>query len=407
MSNGLIARAVMQDGTAGAGRRGLLDRLFAAWFQNFVYNQIWEDPEVDLAALSLRPDDRVVTIASGGCNVLNYLLAGPASIVAVDLNPAHIALTRLKLAAVRHLPDHDTFFRFFGAADERANVRLYTRYLRPHLDETTRAFWDGRGPLFGRRINYFAKGLYHAALLGRFIGFAHFSARLFGIDLKRLLSATNLAEQARFFEETIAPAFDRRMIRALCGLPVTFYSLGIPPAQFEALRRDADGGDMVDLFRDRLRRLACNFPISDNYFAWQAFGRSYDCEHRQAVPAYLRAENFDLLRENVDRVEIRLASVTELLADEPASSCDAYVLLDAQDWMAPAQLDALWREIGRTARPSANVIFRTAGRDSPLPTSLEPDLLSPWHYEPDLSRAYFARDRSAIYGGFHLYRHIG
>jgi S-adenosylmethionine-diacylglycerol 3-amino-3-carboxypropyl transferase len=87
-------------------RQALLDRLFALWFARFVYNQIWEDPVVDLDALELGPGHRVVTIASGGCNILNYLTADPAAIDAVDLNPAHIALTRLKLAAMRHLPGY-------------------------------------------------------------------------------------------------------------------------------------------------------------------------------------------------------------------------------------------------------------------------------------------------------------
>src|SRR6266403_5183213 len=97
-------------------REALLDRLFAFWFARFVYNQIWEDPAVDLAALAIDSSCRVVTIASGGCNVLNYLAADPAEIVAVDLNPAHIALTRLKIGALQHLPDYETFFQFFGVA---------------------------------------------------------------------------------------------------------------------------------------------------------------------------------------------------------------------------------------------------------------------------------------------------
>jgi S-adenosylmethionine:diacylglycerol 3-amino-3-carboxypropyl transferase len=95
MSNRLLKAAVFN--TPAITTKGLLDRLFALWFERFVYNQIWEDPSVDLEALQLDETSRVVTIASGGCNVLNYLLAGPKSIVAVDLNPAHIALTKLKL----------------------------------------------------------------------------------------------------------------------------------------------------------------------------------------------------------------------------------------------------------------------------------------------------------------------
>ncbi len=401
MSNRLISRAVLQ--RRASGTDGLLDRLFAAWFHNFVYNQIWEDPAVDLEALELDAGSRVVTIASGGCNILNYLLAGPRSITAVDLNPAHVALARLKLAAVRHFPDHEAFFRFFGAADEAANLRAYVRYLRPHIDEETRRFWETRVPFTGRRINYFVKGLYNHALLGRFIGAAHRAGRFLGGDPARLLTATSLVEQQRIFDDSVAPVFERRMVRALCRLPLSFYSLGIPPAQYEALKREADG-DIVGLFRERLRRLACDFPIENNYFAWQAFGRSYDLDRRQAVPAYLDADNFARLRQAVDRVEVRLVSMTDFLAAQKAASHDAYVLLDAQDWMAAEPLNALWREIGRTARPGARVIFRTAGTASPLPPALAPDLLAPWRYEEARSAALLERDRSAIYGGFHLYR---
>src|ERR1700761_4555274 len=106
-----IKKAVYRQ--APSKRQALLDRLFALWFARFVYNQIWEDPAIDLEALQLGPGHRVVTIASGGCNLLNYLVADPAAIEAVDLNPAHIALTRLKLAAMKLLPDYETFFQFF------------------------------------------------------------------------------------------------------------------------------------------------------------------------------------------------------------------------------------------------------------------------------------------------------
>src|SRR5260221_5241275 len=74
----------------------LLDRLFAFWLARFVYNQIWEDPAVDLAALAIGPSFPDVTTASGGSNVLNYLAAAPAEIVAFDLNTPPSALTRLK-----------------------------------------------------------------------------------------------------------------------------------------------------------------------------------------------------------------------------------------------------------------------------------------------------------------------
>ena len=94
-------------------KEGFLERLFTLSFRGFVYPQIWEDPEVDLEALKLTKDSRIMTIASGGCNVMNYLTESPEKVKAIDLNPAHVALTRLKVAAIKHLPDYESFFKFY------------------------------------------------------------------------------------------------------------------------------------------------------------------------------------------------------------------------------------------------------------------------------------------------------
>ena len=97
-------------------KQGLQERLFTLAFSGLVYPQIWEDPVVDLEALQLKDGDHLVGIASGGCNILSYLTAAPVKITAIDLNPAHIALNKLKVAAVQHLPDYRAFHRFFAEA---------------------------------------------------------------------------------------------------------------------------------------------------------------------------------------------------------------------------------------------------------------------------------------------------
>lgn len=63
---------------------GMLEPLFAFAFRGLVYPQIWEDPVVDLAAIEIKSYYHIVTIASGGCNVLSYLSESPAKITAVD-----------------------------------------------------------------------------------------------------------------------------------------------------------------------------------------------------------------------------------------------------------------------------------------------------------------------------------
>src|SRR5258706_3022265 len=97
--------------------KGIQERLFTLAFSGLVYPQIWEDPVVDLEALMLKDGEHLVAIASGGCNIMSYLAAADVRITAIDLNPAHIALNKLKLAAAQHLPDYPALHRFFADAD--------------------------------------------------------------------------------------------------------------------------------------------------------------------------------------------------------------------------------------------------------------------------------------------------
>ena len=392
-----------------ATRRGMLERLFTFWFNSFVYNQIWEDPRVDLSALQIVPgESRLVTISSGGCNVLNYLVERPAAIAALDMNRSHINLLRLKLAALARLPDYDAFFLFFGCGDDAANRHNYYRYLSDHLDEQTREFWEGgswwRQMFWGRRINYFTKNFYDYAKLGYFLRFLHRIARTQHCNLGRILTATTAEEQETFYREDIKPAFDHWIFRAADRMPVALFSLGIPPQQYRAMQGDAvlEGG-MTALLRERVHRLACNTPIADNYFGWQAFSRQYDRAAGRAMPDYLRRETFDALRADLGRVSTHVTSFHEFLGEQAPGAFDRFVLLDAQDWMRPEQIATLWAEIARVGPPGARVIFRTAARRSPIEEALPGTLMARFTYEDALSQRLHAQDRSAIYGGFHVY----
>ncbi|MGD9804406.1 MAG: DUF3419 family protein [Hyphomicrobiaceae bacterium] len=396
---GLLGEAVHK--SRPLSRQGALERLFTFAFSELVYPQIWEDPRVDLEALAITPASRIVTIGSGGCNMMSYLIANPERILVVDLNHAHIALNRMKLAAAEHLPDADAFRRMFVHADDPAIVDLYDRYLAPRLDKASRAYWDGLDKLGRRRITAFARGFYKTGLLGICIAIAHRVARLYSKDPRVMQTARTRDEQVRLYEVELAPLFQRTLVRKILGSETSLYGLGIPPAQYKALLGNAP--HMAEVVEQRLRKLACDFDLNDNYFAWQAFGRGYSRDAGASLPPYLEPQNFPLIRDRARRVEVHHISFTGLLKRQPNQSLDRYVLLDAQDWMDDATLTELWSEITRTARPGSRVIFRTAGLETILPGRVPDATLGRWIYEADVSQKLSAQDRSAIYGAFHLY----
>lgn len=394
-------------------RRGVLERMFTMWFKGFVYNQIWEDPRVDAEALGIGPDSQLLTISSGGCNVLNYLVHQPKRIVAVDLNANHMALTRLKLAAIKHLPDYESFYNFFGFGQHADNLSNYRRYIRDHLDVQTRRFWetsDWPGQTIGpKRINYFKKGLYEKAKLGQFFRVVHGIAKAARRDPSRLLAAQTRADQEKIFDEYFGVLFENRLVRWMGRQPVAVYSLGIPPSQHAAMLAESGGNGqkLFDTYKQRIRRLACGFPLDDNYFTWQAFGRRYDHEGRKALPDYLREENYETIRAMVDRVETHVASLGDYLHTAEPGSLNGFILLDSQDWMPPNVIEALWSEIARVGAADTQVIFRTAGEKSPVEEALAPGTKACFHYDEPRSRQLHEKDRSAIYGMFHIYEKIG
>jgi S-adenosylmethionine-diacylglycerol 3-amino-3-carboxypropyl transferase len=397
--NEFVRSAALQ--AAPTSRRGLLERLFARLFEGLVYAQIWEDPEVDMAALELGPADRVVAIASGGCNVMSYLTADPARVLAVDLNPAHLALLELKLKAARHLNDGAAFRRLFagpGTATTSPRTRRWRRR-------------SARPRAAGGRAATASAAAGPACFGGTSTPTACSAARSSSATSPAACTAATRAgwsprPRRRSSAGCSRPSWRRcsavRWCAGSCGCrwPTSGWASRRPSSTPCAPTR---GGDLAALVRGRVERLACDFPIGDNWFAWQAFARRYP-EDGPALPPYLRPGSYAAVHARADRVECHQAAVTDLLARQDAASLDAYVLLDAQDWMGPAQVAALWAQVNRTARPGARVIFRTAAADSPLPAVLPPDLLRPWRYEAERSRGLHARDRSAVYGGFHLYR---
>jgi S-adenosylmethionine-diacylglycerol 3-amino-3-carboxypropyl transferase len=383
------------------GKVGLQERLFVMAFSGLVYPQIWEDPVIDMEALQLKDGEHLVGIASGGCNILSYLTTADIRVTAIDLNPSHIALNKLKIAAARYLPDYSSFHKLFAEADSLSNERLYFDHIAPHLDEQSRKYWEGRNKIGRRRLGYFQTNLYKHGLLGSFIAATHWLARMHGRDPRKLLTAKTMAEQRQIFDREFAPLFERRHVRWLLNKPAALFGLGIPPSQYEALK--GNEAHMSTVLRARLERLACGFDLKDNYFAWQAFGRRYKTGDTGALPPYLQRQNFELVQTRAKNVAVEHRLFTEFLASQPARSVNAYVLLDAQDWMSDEVLTGLWTEIDRTAAPGARVIFRTAGEDTILPGRIPEAILRRFSYDVEDGRAWTARDRSSIYGGFHRY----
>ena len=389
-------------------RNPVRDRLDQAIFnalyaRSLVYNTCWEDPAVDHQALDIGGNDELVVITSAGCNVLDYALAGPRRIHAVDANPRQTALLELKLAGIRTL-DHPDFFGLFGEGQHPRFETLYRDRLRAELGDAARAFWDARQHWFSPgHGGFYARGL--SGLVGSaFRGYLRARPRL-RTAVFELFEADDLQQQRELYERKVAPLLWSKLVNWTLSRQTTMSLLGVPHAQRKEVQAQHNGG-VAGFVRESLAFLAHHLPFKDNYFyALYVRGRyAADC-----CPEYLKPAQFERLKDGlVDCIAPRTATVTEFLnsSDRPIS---CFVLLDHMDWMSthqPAALAEEWEAILRCASKTARIIFRSAHA---APTYLErlrlgdgSNLFERLQFDAARAALLSLQDRVHTYAGFHI-----
>jgi len=378
----------------------------AIYSRNLIYNTCWEDPAVDREALRIGAGDTMLVITSAGCNVLDYALAAPRRIHAVDANPRQTALLELKLAAIRCL-DYGDFFALFGAGRHRRARELYHDALRAELEGFSREFWD-------RRIGWFVPGqgpntFYHFGLAGRFARAVrtYFELRPRLRDgVRALFASRDLAEQRSVYDERVHPLLWSRGMNWTLSRQTTMSVLGVPHPQRKEVERQHAGG-VAGFIRDCVEYVFRQLPAWSNYFwAVYVFGR-YE---PGCCPQYLERESFLALKHGLAAsIRCHTTTVTDFLesGDAPISR---FVLLDHMDWMSsyfPAELAREWDAILARATPDARIIFRSAHA---RPGYLDRLLVGPERRElrevftfHDALAARLARhDRVHTYAGFHV-----
>ena len=363
--------------------------------RNLIYNMCWEDPRIDRALLQLDPNSRVVVLTSAGCNTLDYLLDSPAEIHAVDMNPRQNALLSLKLALVKQQRFED-LFAMFGRGSHAAFQQVYGD-LRCDLPDYAQTFWDQKIGYFNqasqrRSFYYYGTSGLVAWVLSRYL--------LWRQDLGRqlfdLLDAPDLPEQRRIYQ-ALEPQLWGRLIAWLVRQPMTLAMVGVPRPQIRLISERHPGG-IVGFVADKLRHVLTEVLIRDNYF-WRAYlTGSYTSS---CCPNYLRAEHFERLCTNRDRVMVHNATVSDFLRQNPGQYSH-FVLLDHQDWLAAHKPDALaeeWRLIFQNSRPGSRILLRSA--------SLDASFLPAWvhryvRFYPKRSESWHRQDRVGTYGSLHF-----
>ncbi|MFQ5806604.1 MAG: DUF3419 family protein [Phycisphaerae bacterium] len=368
-----------------AQERSLLERLV---FHGIVFNMSWEDPEMDRRALRVGPDDTVISISSAGCNPLNFLCQNPKRLITIDSNPAQNAIVELKLAGIETL-DHATFFDIFAARNPAVVTKVYRSRLRPRLSARSKEFWD-------RNLWMVHRGLYDFGKMGMAARIVRFVVRGLGISQRhteRFFESRSLEAQAEMYRKYVEPRLWGPVAERLCKSRWFMYLCGVHPRQFELVN---GRHDIYKYVKERIEYALTHVPIYDNYFLSVIVTGRFRGNY---VPPYLLAENFETLRNNLDRVTVVNGWLGPYLDTREPGSIDKFNLLDIFDWMTPELFESTLRSVLRAATPGARLIYRSGSYRLDPPESVRRRL----DHHAELSKELLAIDRSATYGSFYVF----
>lgn len=323
-----------------------------AFSRFFIYNILWEDSEVDDAHLGVDEDSSVVGISGAGCGLAAMLSKNPRSIDAVDINSHHLALTALKVAGSMHGSDYTSFYDLFGrgwSASPRDTVQQLSR----HLPEGMQQYWR-------RNYRFFSKTALHEGMTAQFISQLR---NLSGINARWLLQLSTLTESERtkMIEDWFRPIFSRADVGMLVNSPLNLMSLGINFTQRDRIC-ETEAQTMSEFLLSHLKRVAAT-DLTTNWFAWYAVAGHYNHDNEKAVPPYLRRGHFEAARKSSAAVRYHNKNFFDVLGAAKSNTWTHYTLCDMPDWLPREAQKQLLREIFRTSRDGAIVLYRTVEDD--------------------------------------------
>ncbi|MDP4276187.1 MAG: DUF3419 family protein [Bacteroidota bacterium] len=349
-------------------------------FKDILYAQCWEDPELDRIAFQIKPEDTMLTITSGGCNALAFLLDDPKKIICLDMNKYQNYLLSLKINAFKTLA-YKELLEFLGVVPSRRRWQLFER-VRPLLPEEEQSYWTAKRMDINR-------GIIHC---GRYERFMHLLKQLFrlmiGPSVIRELYQTQNVEERR---QLVSQKWENRSWRLFCRLFLSrtvaslffdnaFYRYLEPSFSFEAYYRSA------------VRRALTELPLKENYFlAYMLLGNYYEDNY----PLYLRPENYDIIRNRTDRIELITSGCVDYFSQLPSASISKFNFTNIFEWMSLDEFASLLKETVRVSKPDAVMTYRnhlvTRHRPESMAREIEPDdKLSEMLHNKDLSFIYKA-----------------
>lgn len=311
------------------------------FFQKINYSSSNEDSESERKALKLSPLDIVFCISGSGARSLDLLVDSPQKIISLDFNKTQNFILELKIAAYKHLT-YKEFCQFIGLNDSMERILFFER-IKDSLSDNCKLYWLKHHKLIENGILYCGTW---ERIQRKLIKFSFLKRK----TIHKLMSINNLDAQQKLWKEGFDNLVWRFVFRIICNKFLWLYIFREPGA-----RLIPKNFSIYTYMKSRLDYLATNFNLKTNHFANLIFQGYYgtDC----VLPHHLREENFELIRDNINRIEIVTNSMSDYLSNTE-NRFTAFSLSDFSSYANKNEYKSCWEKIIDAAAPNARFCER-------------------------------------------------
>ena len=373
-----------------------------AKFDIIRYAQVWEDADLLIDALNIKESDTVLSIASAGDNAFSLLAQSPQKVYAVDLSFAQIACCELRRAMYRQLSyeEHLVFggvTRADAIKSETSNVSPKTDLQRRNMDrlavfktlelpQDVREYWENN-------IECIETGFMTQGKFERY--FALFRRKVLPLvhsrhKVAKLIEPKTLEERRKYYDK-VWDNFFWRLMFSLFFSRFVMGRLGRDKEFFKLVE-----GSVADRIKTRAKHALTELDTSQNPYLHFILNGEYI---HTAFPYSLRRENYDIIRDNIDRIEFSKISIEQFIA-EYDGEISAFNLSDIFEYMTQDGMDTLYETMLQKASSDA----RFAYWNMLVPRRCSRELCQKYGVETDdvKNAEFLQNDKAFFYSKFYL-----
>lgn len=316
-------------------------------YGDLAFAETAESLRVNLAAMQIGSEDRIVGITASGDLLLSVLAAGPKAVVGFDANSSQTAIAYLKAASILVLSVED-YKKFMGLEDMPASMRIQI------LTRVSRAVPNRSRRQLLRMSDLVAKGILNSGMshmiVELLVSMARFamSKDTLALFLGKHGTARDRAEKLRKIRDSLAL---RRVVRPLLRRLAPRLKWLLFPHRFCATssRPEEIIHDFFTVFKALLEQgiranpVLCRAALGELHQEWN--------RHLYSETA------FAAIRNNFGRISLHTADFTSGLQEIADGWATRVYLSNMPDYLSDEQLKLLVMEVKRASAPGARIVY--------------------------------------------------